>query len=94
MKLTVDKVFYVYMAVVGLATGGVLARYPQVHDIALKPYFWIMIAIALFDGAVFLMSRHAPWEMLTTNARLIGFGIGIALMVLLPWLAGTSVGFL
>ena len=82
------------MATVGLATGAVLARYPAVHDFALKPYFWIMIAIALFDGAVYLMSRHAPWEMLATNARLIGFGVGIALMVLVPWLAGTSAGHL
>jgi len=28
------------------------------------------------------------------DARLIGFGVGIALMVLVPWLNGTPVGYL
>jgi hypothetical protein len=32
--------------------------------------------------------------MLTMHARLIGFGIGIVLMVAIPFMAGTQVRFL
>jgi hypothetical protein len=66
---------------------------PQVQNFAIKPYFWILIAVGLFDGSIYLLGRASPGTMLTMNARLAGFVIGIVLMVVIPTLAGAPVRF-
>jgi hypothetical protein len=91
--MTIVRIYYGYMALAGAAVGAALAALPQVQDFWLKPYFWMLIAVALFDGAVFLLRRNAPWAMLGMNARLIGFAIGLALMAAVPTLAGVPVKF-
>lgn len=91
--MTMDRLFYAYMALVGLAAGAILAALPQAQDFFIKPYFWILIAVGLFDVGAYLRGRNAPGTMLTMNARLIGFAIGIALLVAIPLLAGVPVKY-
>jgi len=88
-----DWIFYAYMALIGAAAGAVLAAAPAAQNFAVKPYFWVLIAVALFDGALYLRGRNARAAMLTMNARVIGFVIGIVLMVAIPMLAGAPVRF-
>ena len=92
--MALNKIFFVYMALAGAAAGAILVAAPHVQDFVIKPYFWVLIAVGLFDGGIYLFARSAPGTMLTMNARAIGFGIGIALMVAIPLLAGTQVRFL
>ena len=92
--MTLSRVFFGYMALAGAATGAILVAAPRVQDFVVKPYFWILIAVGLFDGGIYLFGRTSPATMLTMNTRLIGFGIGIALMVAIPSLAGAPVRFL
>jgi hypothetical protein len=91
--MTIDRLFYGYMALIGAAAGALLAAAPASQDFAVKPYFWVLIAVGLFDGGIYLRTRNAPGTMLPMQARLIGFGIGIALMVALPLIAGAPVKF-
>jgi uncharacterized membrane protein HdeD (DUF308 family) len=88
-----DRLFFGYMALVGIAAGALLVAFPQTQDFFIKPYFWVMIAVALFDLAAYARARNAPGTMLTMNARLLGFVIGVLLMVAIPTLAGSSVRF-
>ena len=81
------------MVLVGVATGAILVAVPHVQDFVVKPYFWILIAVGIFDVAVYAVKGTAPANTLTMNMRLIGFGIGIALMVAIPMLAGSPVRF-
>lgn len=81
------------MALVGAAAGATLVAAPHSQDFAVKPYFWILIAVGLFDVAAYARGRNAPNTMLTMNARLIGFGVGIVMMVAIPILAGAPVRF-
>ena len=81
------------MALVGIVAGAVLVAAPHVQDFVIKPYFWILIAVGLFDVAVYAVRGIAPASSLTMNVRLIGFGIGIVLMVAIPLLAGSPVRF-
>lgn len=81
------------MALVGIVAGAVLVAAPHVQDFVIKPYFWILIAVGLFDVAVYAVRGTAPASSLTMNVRLIGFGIGIVLMVAIPLLAGSPVRF-
>lgn len=91
--MTIDRVYFAFMTLVGAAAGAALAIAPWLQDVVVKPYFWVLIAVGLFDAGAFLLRRNAPWAMLTMKARLIGFAIGIALMVAIPTLAGVEVKF-
>jgi hypothetical protein len=92
--MTTDKVFFAYMAVIGSTVGAVLVLAPAVGDFWLKPYFWVVIAVVLFDGATYLRGRSKSGAtMLSMEARLLGFVIGIVLMVAVPTLAGSSAQF-
>ena len=81
------------MALMGIAAGAILVAAPHVQDFVIKPYFWILIAVGLFDVAVYALGRTAPASTLTMNVRLIGLGIGIAFMVVIPMLVGVPVRF-
>lgn len=91
--MSLDRIFFGYMVLVGTATGAILVAAPYVQSYAVKPYFWVLIAVGLFDVVVYAVKGAAPAKTLTMNARLIGFGIGIALMVAIPVLAGSPVRF-
>ena len=51
------------------AAGAILVAAPQVQDFVIKPYFWVLIAVGLFDGGIYLLGRTAPGQMLTMKAR-------------------------
>ena len=90
--MTVDKIFFAYMALVGVAAGVLLVVYPAAGDFWLKPYFWILIAVGLFDVGAMLRGQ-APGTTLSMQARVFGFIIGVAALVIVPTLAGSSVEF-
>jgi len=92
--VTTDRIFFGYMAVVGLLTGAILIAVPGIGDSWFKPYFWVLIAVAVFDGAVFLLKQNqSAMTPVSLEAKLLGFVIGVVLMVAIPSLTGTSVKF-
>jgi uncharacterized membrane protein HdeD (DUF308 family) len=91
--MTLDRIFFAYIAVIGSALGVALLAAPRLQDFVIKPYFWILIAVALFDVGAYLRGKNAPGTMLSMQARLLGFVIGIVLMVAVPTLGGAQVRF-
>ena len=89
--MTIDRIFFGYMALVGIAAGAIVVAAPRVQEF--KPYFWVLIAVVLFDGGAYLHGGSTPGTMLTMQARLLGFVIGIVLMVVIPMLAGSPARF-
>ncbi len=82
------------MAVVGALTAAILIAIPTAGDTWFKPYFWVLIAVALFDAVVFLLRQNQPAQpMVSIEAKLLGFVIGILVMVAIPTLAGSSSRF-
>ncbi len=92
-RMTIDKLFFGYMALVGVSIGAALVADPRIEDFFIKPYFWVLIAVGVFDGGVYLLGGNAPGAMLTMSARLLGFVIGIVLMVAIPAFAGSPARF-
>lgn len=90
--MTIDKMFFGYMALAGAATGGVLVAEPSTGNFWLKPYFWVLIAVLLFEAGLVLRGRPAA-SALSMEARLLGFVIGIVLMVAIPSIAGSPAKF-
>ena len=89
MRITIDRVFLVYMAVVGAAVGAILAVAPEARNYRIAPYFWILIAMAAFEMAAFARAQGVPGTMLAMPFRLAGFGLAILFMILIPIVAGS-----
>lgn len=91
--MTADRALYIFMAIVGIASGVVLIVWPASQNFVVAPYFWILIAVALFEGGTLLLWRADPMPMLTRLGRVIGFVGGLALMFVVAWLGGAQVKF-
>jgi hypothetical protein len=90
--MTVDRIFLAYMVLTGAFAGLALVVAPQLQNSVIKPYFWILIAVGLFDGGNYLL-RTAAGQIVTMGARLAGFVIGVVVMVAIPTITGTPVKF-
>jgi hypothetical protein len=91
--MTLDKIYYGYMALIGIAAGIVLVALPQRQGYYIAPFFWVLIAAALFELGTFIVRRAGPGSVLTPAARLIGFVLGLLLMLAITLIAGVSVNF-
>ncbi len=91
--MTLDKIYYAYMALIGVAAAVILIVAPQAADGFIRPWFWILIAVAAFDAIIFLVLRRPPNETMTMPARMIGFVAAAVLMLGITTLAGSTVKF-
>ena len=87
--MSIERVFYVYCAALGVAVGAVLLTVPESRDLSLGPYFWVLIGIALFEAvAVYLRGGLANGPPMTMPTRMIGFVVAIAPMLFVRLTAG------
>ena len=56
----INRIFLGFMIVAGLAAGAALVARPELREFRISPYFWILIAMALFEFAAFARGRGAP----------------------------------
>lgn len=91
--MTIDRIYLGYMTLVGIAAGALLVTAPQTQDFWLKPYFWILIAVLIFDLGTMALRRGTPGAPLAMNTRAIGFILGGILMVMFPLITGVEVKF-
>jgi hypothetical protein len=85
----INRFFLGFMSVAGLAAGAALVAKPELRDFRISPYFWLLIAMALFEFAAFARGRGAPGTMIAMEIRLLGFVLSVVLMILVPALAGS-----
>lgn len=85
----INRLFFAFMIAAGLATGVVLVLKPEARDFRVPPYFWVLIAMALFEFAAYARGRGAPGTMVSMEVRLLGFVLAIVLMVVIPIFAGS-----
>src|SRR3977135_4733353 len=88
-RMTINHIFLAFMALVGAATGIILVVAPQSRDFRVSPYFWVLIAMAIFELAAFVRGRSAPGTVVAMEARLCGFVLALVLMVGTPILSGS-----
>jgi hypothetical protein len=86
--MTIDRIFIVFMTLCGLILAGLVLLFPQSRDVGIPPYFWVLIPMAIFEAVSFARSRGAPGSVIAMETRLIGLVIAIALLLLVPYLAG------
>jgi hypothetical protein len=86
--MTIDRLFIAFMTLCGLATAGILVFFPQSREFRVAPYFWVLIAMAIFEGIAFARGQGAPGTVIAMESRVVGFVVAIALMLVIPYLAG------
>jgi hypothetical protein len=86
--ITTNRIFLVFAFLVGIAVGGIIVLVPQSRTIGLAPYFWVLIAFALFEGIAHFRRGGTVGPPISMQTRLIGFAIALALMVVIPVAAG------
>ena len=89
-RMTINHIFLAFMGLVGATVGIILVVAPASRDYRVSPYFWVLIAMAVFELAVFARGRGAPGTVVAMEARLCGFVLAIVLMVVIPILSGSS----
>jgi hypothetical protein len=87
--MTINHLFLAFMGVVGAAVGIILVK-PETRDYRISPYFWMLLAMALFELLAFARGRGAPGTAVTMDVRVSGFLMAIVLMVVIPIVAGSS----
>ena len=87
--MTTDHIFIGFMSAVGFAAGAILIAMPETRDLRVPPYFWVLIAMGLFEITLFAFWRGVPGRMVSNGARLLGFVLAIVIMVVMPILAGS-----
>jgi hypothetical protein len=91
--MTTARLFIFYSFVVGLAVGGVLVWVPQSRTIGLEPYFWVLIALALFEVIAFTRRGQVSGPPVSMPVRIAGFVIALVLMYVIPLAAGVEVKY-
>ena len=81
--MNIDRVFFIFMAVCGVAIGAILVFAPEARNLRIAPYFWVLIAMALFELALFVHRRRKPGPPISIEARLFGLVIAVVLMVVI-----------
>ncbi len=90
--MTIDRVFYVYCAVLGVVVGAVLLLVPESRTLSVGPYFWVLIGIAMFEAVgVYLRGGIANGPPITMQTRIIGFIVAIAPMLFVSLTAGIEI---
>ena len=84
MKL--NHIFLAFMALVGIAAGAALVIKPELRDARIMPYFWVLIAMALFELGMY---ARLGGVFIGIEVRLLGFVLAILLMIGVPILAGS-----
>jgi hypothetical protein len=87
--MTIDHIFIGFMGAVGLAAGAILIAMPGARELSVSPYFWVLIAMFLFEITLFTFWRGVPGRMVSNGARLLGFVLALVIMVVLPIIAGS-----
>ena len=87
--MTINRLFIAFMCLVGAAVGIVLVLRPEIRDFRVPPYFWVLIAMALFELVAFARGRGAAGTVVAMEARLCGFVLAIVLMVVIPIVMGS-----
>jgi hypothetical protein len=87
--MTIDRVFFVYSAVLGVVVGAVLLSVPESRTLSLGPYFWVLIGIAIFEAVgVYLRGGIANGPPISMQTRVIGFAIAVVPMLFVRLTAG------
>ncbi|MCW5692369.1 MAG: hypothetical protein KIT48_08395 [Pseudolabrys sp.] len=79
----IDWIFFGFCLVTGIAAGVISVMVPESGTMAVSPYFWVLIAVALFETVAIYLRGFEYGPPLTMKTRVLGFCLGIGAMVVI-----------
>ena len=86
--MRLDWIFYGFALVIGAAAGALYIYVPGSRGFAVSPYFWILVAIAIFETGVMSVRGFEYGPPLTMTQRICGFALAVGLLLVLRTGAG------
>ncbi len=87
--MPVDRYFLMMIVAAGIVSGAVLVMRPELAEANLPPYLWLFACMLLFETGAFLIGKGAPGTMIGMSTRVIGFVIGMGLMIAIVFFSGS-----
>ena len=87
--MPVERYFFAMIFAAGIVSGIVLAARPQAAEASIPPYLWLLACMLVFETAAFLRGRGAPGTMIGMSTRVIGFAIGMAIILGIVFFSGS-----
>ena len=69
--------------VCGIAAGTISVMFPQSSTMVVSPYFWVLIAVALFETVAIYLRGFEFGPPLTMRTRVLGFCLAVGTMVVI-----------
>jgi len=88
--MSIDRIFIVFCMAIGMIGAAILVFRPDAQSFWIPPYFWVLIAMALFEAALVVVKGDMLGSRISNFSRVLGLLLGIALMVGVPILAGST----
>lgn len=86
----IDRLFLLFMIVVGAATGIVAATRPDMTELV-PSFFMILLAAAGYEGVRVLARRGRPDAIMAMEMRFFGFAIAILVNIVVAWALAPAV---
>jgi hypothetical protein len=87
--LTVESYFFATIIAAGIIIGAILVVKPEAADAGIPPYLWLLACMLIFETLAFLRGQGAPGTMIGMSTRVLGFAIGMALIVAIVFFTGS-----
>jgi hypothetical protein len=88
-RMAVDRYFFIMIFIAGILIGAVLVMKPEAAEASIPPYLWLLACMLVFETVAFLRGQGAPGTMSGMSTRVIGFAIGMALIVAIVFFTGS-----
>ncbi len=79
----IDWIFFGFCLLCGIAAGVVSVMFPQSGTMVVSPYFWVLIAVALFETVAIYLRGFEFGPPLTMKTRVLGFCLAVGTMVVI-----------
>ncbi|HWJ99297.1 MAG TPA: hypothetical protein VNR41_01170 [Xanthobacteraceae bacterium] len=87
--MAVDRYFFIVIFVASVLIGGFLIARPETAEASIPPYLWLLGCMLIFEMIAFLRGRGAPGTMVGMSTRVIGFAIGMAIILAIVFFSGS-----
>jgi hypothetical protein len=87
--MAVDRYFFIMIFAASVLIGGFLVARPEAAEASIPPYLWLLGCMLIFEMVAFLRGRGAPGTMIGMSTRVIGFAIGMAIVLAIVFFSGS-----
>jgi hypothetical protein len=87
--MPVDRYFFMMIFAASVLIGGFLVARPETAEASIPPYLWLLGCMLIFEMIAFLRGKGAPGTLIGMSTRVIGFAVGMAIILAIVFFTGS-----